>query len=122
MKFQLETAPGQNRFTGYGAGYVAVNQVRHEKSLIVTASRLLFDWPSRWQDLAPAHFEFLLSLQPEIVILGSGGVLKFPHPSLSRSLQVARIGFESMDTPAACRTYNILAGEGRNVIAAVLMP
>jgi uncharacterized protein len=122
MKFHLEHAPGQNRFTSYGPGYVSVNQVRREASLVVGADCLHFDWPARWEELTAAHFEFLLTLRPEIVILGSGPAQKFPHPALSRALHDARIGLESMATPAACRTYNILVNEGRRVIAAVMMP
>ncbi len=120
MKFHLENAPGRHLFTGYGTGYVAINQARHETSVIVTADRLLFDWPARWEELAAAHFELLLSLKPEIVLLGSGARQRFPHPSLSQGLAAARIGVEAMDTPAACRTYNILIAEGRNVVAAVI--
>jgi uncharacterized protein len=121
MKFQLESAPGRNLFTGHGQGYVSVNQVRHEASLVVAGDSLHFDWPACWEDLAAAHFEFLLTLQPEIVLLGTGARQKFPHPALSRCLAAARIGLETMDTPAACRTYNILIAEGRNVIAAVMV-
>lgn len=122
MKFQLETASGSNLFTGHGPGYVSINRVRHEQSLIVGADRLLFDWPQRWEDLAATHFEFLLKLQPEIVLLGTGPTQKFPHPSLARCLYEARIGLETMNSAAACRTYNILVAENRNVIAALWMP
>ena len=122
MKFQLETAPGRNVVTGYGEGYVAINRERHERSLIVGGDRLLFDWPARWEELNAAHFEFLRSLQPEIVLLGTGPTQKFPHPSLSGSLHEARIGLEIMTTDAACRTYNILVAEGRNAFAALWMP
>ena len=69
MKFQLETAPGRNVFTGYGAGYVAINHERHEKGLIVTADRVLFDWPQHWEELAAGNFQTLHSLHPEIVLL-----------------------------------------------------
>ena len=122
MKFQLETAPGRNVFTGYGAGYVAINHERHEKSLIVTADRVLLDWPQRWEDLAAGHFQTLHSLHPEIVLLGTGPTQKFPSPSLARCLYEARIGLEIMDTAAACRTYNILVAEDRNVVAAIFVP
>ena len=122
MKFQHETAPGRNVFTGYGEGYVAINRERHERSLIVGGDRLLFDWPQRWEDLQADHFEFLRTLHPEIVLLGTGPTQKFPHPSLSRSLYEARIGLEIMSTDAACRTYNILVAEGRNAFAAIWMP
>lgn len=121
MKFQLESAPGRNLFTAYGQGYVSINQIRHETSVVVAADRLHFDWPERWEDLAAAHFEFLLTLRPEIVVLGTGATQRFPHPALLRSLSAARIGLEAMDTRAACRTYNILVAEGRNVVAAVML-
>ena len=121
MKFQLEIAPGRNLFTGYGRGYVEINRTRHETSLVVAADALHFDWPARWEDLAAAHFDFLLTLQPEIVLLGSGAGQRFPRPALARSLSAARVGLEAMDTAAACRTYNILIAEGRNVVAAVMM-
>jgi len=121
MKFQLETAPGHFLFTGYGKGYVAVNGVRYEKSLAVTAQRIFEDWQvANWEQLSARHFEYLLGLAPEIVLLGTGARLRFPGPRLTQCLTQARVGFEAMDTAAACRTYNILCAEGRNVAAAVL--
>jgi uncharacterized protein len=121
VKFHLENAPGRNLFTGYGDGYVAVNQVRHESSLVVTVGQLYFYWPPHWHELTPAHFDFLLTLQPEIVLLGTGAAQKFPQPAHLQSLATARIGVEAMATPAACRTFNILAAEGRNVVAAIIL-
>jgi len=122
MKFHLENAPGQNLFTGYGSGYVSINRERHERSLVVSADRLLFDWPLRWEEITAAHFEFLLGLGPEVVLIGTGPTQKFPNPSLFRCLYEARIGVEILDSQAACRTYNILVAEGRKVVAAVMMP
>jgi len=55
------------------------------------------------------------------VLFGSGSALRFPHPHLIRALTEARVGLEAMDTPAACRTFNILAAEGRGVVAALLV-
>jgi len=121
MKFHLENANGQNVFTGYGAGYTLVNGVRYEHSLVVTPARVIEDWQVMDFDaLSASHFDFLLALKPEIVLLGTGAVLRFPQPALSRRLLLAHIGLEVMDTAAACRTYNILSAEGRNVAAAVL--
>jgi uncharacterized protein len=71
--------------------------------------------------LEAAHFEAILEFMPEIVLLGTGGTLRFPHPRLTEALIRAQIGVEVMDTPAACRTYNILASEGRKVAAALLL-
>lgn len=60
-------------------------------------------------------------MQPELIIFGSGGRLRFPPPAFLATLMKLRIGVETMDTLAACRTYNILAGEGRHVLAALLI-
>ncbi len=122
MKFHLQNPTGQNLFTGYGAGYLAVNGVRYERSLVVTPERIIEDWRSvSFASLTASHFEFLLALNPEIVLLGTGATQRFPQPALSRCLTAARVGLEVMDTAAACRTYNILTAEGRNVVAAILM-
>lgn len=122
MKLHLTQAAGQNLFTAYGAGYVQVNQQRFESSVIVMPEQLITDWsPRSLEQLSAAHFEHIASLQPEIVLLGTGNMLRFPHPRLSVALSQARIGLEVMDTYAAARTYNILMGEGRLVAAALLL-
>lgn len=122
LKLHLSGLSEQNMFTGYGTGYVMVNQMRYERSLIILPERIIEDWPAQtFEQLAVEHFEQLLSLQPEIVLLGTGAALRFPHPSLTRILIAAKIGIEVMDTNAACRTYNILTSEGRRVAAALLV-
>ena len=70
--------------------------------------------------LSADHFATLAALAPELVIFGSGSRLRFPKPVLLQPLMVRRIGFETMDTAAACRTYNVLLAEGRAVVAALL--
>ena len=121
MKLHLASSDGQNRFTGYGPGYIAINGARHEKHMIVTSGRII-DWDvADFETLSGRDFEFLLGLHPEIVILGTGDTLRFPAPALSRSLAAAGIGLEVMDTRAACRTYNILMAEGRKVVAGILV-
>ena len=122
MKLHLSGLSEQNMFTGYGTGYVMVNQMRYERSLIILPDRIIEDWPAQtFEQLAVEHFEQLLSLQPEIVLLGTGATRRFPHPSLIKILIAAKIGVEVMDTNAACRTYNILTAEGRRVAAALLV-
>lgn len=99
-----------------------VNQQRFEQSLIVLPDRLIDDWaPRRLEDLTEAHFAQLAELNAEIILLGTGALLRFPHPRLSAPLTSRHIGFEVMDTFAAARTYNILMGEGRQVAAALLL-
>ncbi len=122
MKLHLETQSGLNLFTGYGAGYVAVNHVRYETHLIVLPDSIIQDWNvPGFAALTVQHFEHLVSLKPEIVLLGTGATLRFPPPALSRCLTASHIGLEVMDTSAACRTYNILSAEGRKVLAALLV-
>ena len=122
MKFHLARAEGRNVFTGYGPGYVAINDQRHERSLVVAPDEPVEAWNAESFDaLTPAHFAALLALKPEIVIFGTGERLRFPRPELTRALADAAVGFEAMDTKAACRTYNILTAEGRAVVAAILV-
>ena len=122
MKLQRQDATGRNLFTGYGAGYVLVNNVRYQASMVVTPERVFADWrAASFDSLTASHFEYLLALKPEIVLLGTGATLRFPSPLLSRCLTLAHTGLEVMDTFAACRTYNILMAEDRNVVAAVLL-
>jgi len=123
VKFERDPADGRNAFTGYGAGYVEVNGKRYSSSLVVSGERLVIDWPATSVDsLAADHLAAILELKPEIAILGTGSTFRFPDPARLAPLHQARIGVEVMDTPAACRTYNILLGEGRNVVAALIVP
>jgi uncharacterized protein len=71
--------------------------------------------------LKPSHFAQIAELKPELVIIGTGLRQRFPRPDLLKALINAKIGFEIMDTQAACRTYNILVGEGRQAMAALLL-
>jgi uncharacterized protein len=121
LKLHLESAGGLNAFTGYGEGYVMVNGERHARSIVVLPERIIPDWaPARFDELAAEHFAALTSLGCEIVLLGTGGRLRFPRAEITAPLVGAGIGFEVMDLPAACRTYNILMAEQRKVAAALL--
>jgi len=121
VKFHLATPGAHNLFTGYGPGYVSVNNVHYSHHLLVTATEVKAWNVSEFDELGPSHFEELRALKPEILILGTGEHLQFPDPGLSRTLTSAGVGLEIMDTRAACRTYNIVVAEGRNVVAAVLV-
>ena len=122
VKLHHDTPAGMYAVTGYGEGYVLINGERHETNLIVQPERIVVGWAGGGlAALTDTEFETLRDLRPEIVLLGTGLAQHFPPPALFRPLIEARIGFEIMDTPAACRTYNILMGEGRNVAAALLI-
>jgi uncharacterized protein len=121
VRFDLSVASG-NVFTEHGAGYVRLGVVEYRENLIVTADKIATGWASGGFDaLTTEDFAAIATLEPELVIFGTGTTLRFPHPRLTRALTDARIGLEVMDTPAACRTFNILAAEGRKVAAAILI-
>jgi uncharacterized protein len=121
LKLHLTNISGINLFTGYGEGYVMVNQERHAHSVVVLRDQVLTGWqPAGFDELEAAHFALLAELKPEIVLLGTGARARFPRPELTRALMAARIGLEVMDIQAACRTYNFLAAEERKVAAALL--
>ncbi|MDB5865476.1 MAG: hypothetical protein JWO70_3282, partial [Betaproteobacteria bacterium] len=101
---------------------VAINNARYEHPVLVFPEGEVEPWDASSLDaLTRAHFEALLERGPELVLLGTGATLRFPRPELTRVLATAGMGFEAMDTKAACRTFNILMAEGRRVIAAILV-
>ncbi|MDA1118276.1 MAG: Mth938-like domain-containing protein [Proteobacteria bacterium] len=120
MKLHASAPTRLHTFTGYGEGYVLIDGERHERALIVMPGQLV-PWPvAGFEALAQEHFAQIAALRPEVVLLGTGSRLRFPHPRLTGALAHARIGLEVMDVQAACRTYNILMAEERAVAAALL--
>jgi len=122
MKLHLHSPDGQNSISGHGPGFVMVNNTRLESAAIVMPDKLISPW--RVADpaaLVLADFAAVLALKPELVIFGSGASFRFPDPRIMAAFSQARIGFDVMDTPAACRTYNVLTSEGRIVAAALLI-
>jgi len=146
MQFNLEIDRNHHMIRAYGPGTVTVTipqdaadpapaaldaigpestRLRQEiltRSAIITPTRLLRDWaPQTFAELNAAHMAILVELAPEIVLLGSGNSLLWPAATILAPLAAAGIGYEVMNTAAACRTYNILMGDGRRVAAALLM-
>ena len=120
MKFQLENSA--IAITGHGPGWIAVAGERITHSLVLHSDGARAAWPcERFEALTATHFEQLAQTRPELVLLGSGARLRFPRPQWLRPLIEAGIGIETMTTPAACRTWNILASEGRRVLAALVI-
>jgi uncharacterized protein len=125
MKLHLTTAENNYLITAYGLGddghFVEINKQKYAQSLIVTANQLILDWQVvDLTNIDVANFEQLIALKPEVVLFGTGEKHQFLHPKLYQNLTTHGIPLECMTTAAACRTYNILMSEGRNV-AAVLM-
>ncbi len=122
MKLHLSNAGDRYAFTGYGEGYVLVNQQRFESSLVLLPGRIIPEWEVRKvADLAPGAVEFLGALEVDILLLGTGQTQQFPPPDALKPLARKGIGVEVMDTGAACRTFNILMAEDRRVAAAILL-
>ncbi|WP_394787769.1 Mth938-like domain-containing protein [Rhodoferax sp.] len=121
MKLQPDKFDVQS-ITGYGPGWVGINTDKITHSVVVGSRGQRLDWNcARFEDLTPEHFAQLAELGAELVIFGSGNRIRFPQPAWLKPLMAQRVGVETMDTQAACRTYNILAQEGRNVVAALLL-
>ena len=113
MKLQPDKFDVQS-ITGHGPGWISVGTgTRTEKiegSVVLGARGERLDWPCRsFADLTAEHFAQLATLNAEIVIFGSGLRNRFPPPAWLKPLITQRIGLETMDTAAACRTYNVLA-------------
>ena len=122
MKLHPSDAIGKNAITGYGEGYVMINQARHERTVVVLPDRLVTDWAaSTFDALTADHLAALLPLDAEIILLGTGPRLQFPQAEILAPLIRARVRYEVMDIQAACRTYNILVSEERKVAAALLL-
>lgn len=137
MKFSLDFAAGIYTIRSYESGRITVlhpSESRTEtgqataprveiytRSLIISRQALLTDWPPQTlAELQAEHLASALDLNPEVVLLGTGARLQFPDPAYTAPLLERGIGVEIMDTAAACRTYNILIGEERRVVAALL--
>lgn len=123
MKLHADLNPALNTVTAYGEGWVEINRTRHEGPLVLRPQGEILAWAAAsFEALETEHFAQLLEHSPEVVIFGTGARQRFPHPRLTAPLAQARIGVEVMATGAALRTYNILMGEGRRVVAVILPP
>lgn len=122
MKLHLDKHGETRVFTAHGPDHVMVNGERYDRSIVVLAEQVRGDWAvADFDELTELHFSYFLALKPDVLLLGTGVRQRFPHPRLYAALTKAGIGVECMDTPAACRTYNILVAEDRKVVAAILL-
>ena len=122
MKLHLNTAGYIHLVRSYQAGQVVVAEQRYRRSLLLSPQRIIPDWrPLNFAELTANDVLTIAELEPEVVLLGTGQRLRFPAAPITRPLVERAVGLEVMDTAAACRTYNILASEGRRVVAALLL-
>ncbi len=122
MKISLDVPGTAHVVRGYAPGALRIGNRTYDRSLIVTATTIVEGWrPTRIEDLLPDDLDPVLDLQPEVLLIGAGVHQRFPDRSALARLYASRIGFEIMNTGAACRTYNLLVAEGRNVAAALIV-
>ena len=121
MKLHLDAPGGTNMIRAYSPGQLRVGDVTMTSSALVAATTLEPWRPASVAELSSADLEPLYALAPEVVLLGTGARQQFPDAALLAALYARRIGVEVMDTPAACRTYNVLVAEGRSVVAALIV-
>lgn len=121
MKFH-EDRTAANVVTAWGEGEIRVRDQAIRNSVILSAEQILHPWREGGVDtLDVAALEPALALSPAILVLGTGRRLVFPSAALQGEILSRGIGLEVMDTPAACRTFNILVHEGRRVAAALII-
>ncbi len=122
MQFSQDFAGDGYVITAYDTSSITVNGKRFTSSLIISARQIQENWPvSTMQQLQTHHIETFMQYNPELIILGTGSKQRFPAVELYAALSQQNTGIEVMDTGAACRTYNILTGEGRNVVAGIII-
>ena len=120
MKFQAESIDAQS-ISGYGPGWVTVGGEKIESGVILSARGIKQLWDvNHFDQLTREHLAALADFEAEVMLLGCGPRTRFVPPAWQAPLFARRIGLECMDSFAACRTYNILAGEGRNVVLALI--
>lgn len=112
----------KKNITGYGAGGFKINGERFEGSILITGETVAVWNAANAADITPASLTPLLngSDSIEVVLVGTGGQLHAIDPAIKQAFKANHIGFEIMDTGAACRTYNVLLAEGRRVAAALV--
>jgi uncharacterized protein len=121
MKLEADNFDVQT-IQGYGPGWVGVQGEKITHSVILGSKGQRVNWQcNSYEDLTEAHFAQLAEFDAELIIFGSGSRIRFPPAAWLQPLMSKRVGLETMDTGAACRTYNILAGEGRRVVVALVL-
>jgi uncharacterized protein len=119
MSLQEDRPEGIVTVRWAGADRVRIGAREYRRTLLLTPEAVIEDWaPTAIEDIDEAALEALAALRPQLVLLGTGGRQRFLAPRWQAWLMSRGIGVESMDNAAAARTFNLLAGEGRRVVAA----
>jgi uncharacterized protein len=123
MKFTQQSPAGANLIRRYGADFIVIGEEEIRRSCLVSAATLTREWPPRSvEQLTVTNLAAIFDLAPEVVVLSTGARQKFPPAALRAEFATRRIGLEVMEVGAACRTYNVLVSEERQVVGAILLP
>ena len=122
MKITQHRSDGLNLIRRYGAEFVVIGEQEIRDSCIVSANSLAPWSPRVVAELTVLHLAPVFALEPEVVVLSTGARQTFPPVALRAEFASRKIGLEVMEIGAACRTYNVLVGEERRVLAAILLP
>jgi len=122
MKFAQDCQDEGYVITAYDNGSISINGKAFSQSLIIASTKLNEKWDvSAIELLQPDHIDQVLLMNPELIIIGTGNKLVFPAVEVYSGIIEHGIGVDFMDTGAACRTYNILMSEGRDVVAGLIL-
>ena len=122
MELQLEKNPSGHRIGSFTDDTLVIGGLRYTASLIVTLDQVVRDWPPQHPDqLSIDDFAMILTFKPELILIGTGNTLRFPNSGILKDVIRAGVGIDFMDTRAVCRTYNVLAAEGRHVVAGIII-
>lgn len=123
MQFTEDHAAAEFIIHSCDAGRIRVNETDLTESFMLLPGQPVLAWPGMaGKPLTPEHFSTVIVHQPELLILGTGANLQLPAPEIYGALLSREIGLEAMTTAAACRTYNLLAQDGRKVAACLILP
>ena len=123
MQLNLERPDYQYSLRGADGASALVNDRRLERSFVIAPNALVEDWPVRDAgSMTPSDIDALLALEPELIVLGTGAQQRFPPAAVMAACLQRGIGIEVMTNAAAARTYSVLAGEGRRVVAGFVFP
>ncbi len=122
MKFSEDYATGTNVIRAFSGNTIEINNKSYQQSLVVSSHLLIENWNvSHVDGLTLQHWQKLLQHKPEVIIIGTGKLIAFPHPASYAAAINSGIGVEFMDSAAACRTYNVLVSENRQVLAGIIL-
>ena len=122
MKLLLNNEVPVHQFSSFGPKGIVIGNNLYCRSLIVTPKDIYSNWaPENIDNITAADVQQIIKLEPELILIGTGHTLRFPHPSILEGATMARLAVDFMDSRAACRTYNILAAENRRVAAGIIV-